>query len=67
MFGAHRFYLGKAGSGAAQLGLLLLGTVLSIIGVSLVLLFGLGVWVLVDALLIPGIVRQHNLTLIDRM
>lgn len=49
-FGAHRFYLGKKGSAIAQLIL-----TLTVVGIVVS-----GIWVLVDAFLIPGIVREIN-------
>jgi TM2 domain-containing membrane protein YozV len=66
-FGAHRFYLGRYGSGAAQLGLAVGGLILLVVFVGLFLWAALGIWVLVDAVLIPGMVREHNLSLIDRI
>lgn len=62
--GAHRFYLGHMGSGAAQLGLLVGGMVLSVVLVGFLLWFALGVWILIDAFLIPSMVRDHNVELI---
>jgi TM2 domain-containing membrane protein YozV len=58
--GAHRFYNGRTGSGVAQLALLILGFLTSVIGVGLFLWAALGIWVLIDAFLIPGWVREHN-------
>jgi TM2 domain-containing membrane protein YozV len=51
-FGAHRFYLGRNGSGLAML----LITVLSL-GIGLIVT---AVWALVDLFLIGGILRQVN-------
>ena len=61
-FGAHRFYLGRTGSGAAQLALLLLGWIPFFLG-----WFVLSVWWLVDAFLIPGQAEQSNLQTLDRL
>ena len=60
MFGAHRFYLGENGTGAAILILTVLSILTSIVGIGLVLLFVPGIWVFVDLFLIPGIARKHN-------
>jgi len=62
-FGAHRFYLGQTGTAVAQLILTLIGAITAIIGIGFVLLFIVGIWMLVDAFLIPGIVRNHNIQL----
>ncbi|MFC3123884.1 TM2 domain-containing protein [Pseudoroseomonas globiformis] len=62
MFGAHRFYAGKTGSAVAILLLSLLG--FGTIGFVLIIPI---IWVLVDAFLIPGWIREHNNALIDRI
>lgn len=53
--GVHRFFLGRTGSGIAQLLLGLLGWLPLFMGWVV-----LGVWLLVDAFLIPGIAREEN-------
>lgn len=55
VFGAHRFYAGSKGTGFIQLALLF-----SVVG-WLVLI----PWLFADLFLIPGIVREHNLDLIE--
>ncbi len=60
MFGAHRFYLGHMGTGAAILILTVASILLSVVAVGLLLMLIPALWVLVDALLIPGMVRGHN-------
>lgn len=60
-FGAHRFYLGRAGSGAAQLVLWLLGWVTLFIA-----WIPLGIWLFVDLFLIAGMARESNMKLADK-
>jgi len=61
-FGAHRFYLGQLGTGATQLALLLLGWIPLFAGWVV-----LAIWWFVDAFLIPGIAREDNIRLADRL
>ncbi|HSP23999.1 MAG TPA: NINE protein, partial [Saliniramus sp.] len=58
--GGHRFYLGRTGSAVAMLLLTLVGAITLIVGVGVVILLGTGVWVLVDAFMIPGMVQQQK-------
>ncbi len=67
-FGGHRFYLGRTGSAVGQLVLALLGwPLLFAAGFGLVLLAPLGVWLIVDLFLIPGIISEHNGVLMKRL
>ncbi len=66
-FGAHRFYLGAINSAVAMLVLLIASTVLTILVVGLLGFVVLGLWWLIDAFLIPGMVTRANIDLINRM
>ena len=62
--GGHRFYLGRTGSAIAMLLIFLASWPLLLVGIGV---FGFGVvgmWALVDAFLIPGMLRMHNAALI---
>ena len=61
-FGAHRFYLGQTGTAVAQLLLMLLGWIPLFTGWIV-----LGVWWVVDLFLIPGIAREENMRVADRL
>ena len=52
--GVHRFYLGRPGSGAGMIVLCILAIITG--GLWLIL----GIWWIIDAFLIPGIVARHN-------
>ncbi len=57
-FGAHRFYLGATGTAVMQLLLFAIGWLTAVFLVGFVLLAIWGIWVLVDACLIPGMVER---------
>lgn len=59
MLGGHRFYIGLKGSGTAILLLTVLAVFLTAAG-GLLLIIIPAVWVLVDAILIPGMIQRHN-------
>lgn len=58
--GGHRFYLGHTGSGVGMLILTVIGLVTLAVVVGAVLLIAVGIWVLVDAFLIPGMVQRNK-------
>lgn len=60
MFGAHRFYLGRTGSAALMLIGTILSALLTVVVIGLIGIAIIGIWVLVDAFLIPGMVEEHN-------
>ncbi len=57
-FGVHRFYLGYTGMGILMLGLYLLGLISSIFLVGFFLVAGVGIWGLVEGILI--LTRSQN-------
>jgi len=63
-FGAHRFYLGRIGSGVAQLVITLVSLMLTVVGVGFLGFLIVAIWAFVDAFLIPGMTRDHNNRLI---
>lgn len=65
--GAHRFYLGRTGSAVLMLLLSAVSWVLTFVLVGFLGLALIGLWWLIDALLIPGMVRRDNLRLIGRL
>jgi TM2 domain-containing membrane protein YozV len=65
--GAHRFYLGATGSGATMLFILVLSAILSGVGIGLIGFVVVGIWALIDAILIPGMASDHNNRLISSL
>ena len=61
--GGHRFYAGKTGSAVAQLALSIIGWALLFVAIGIVPLIAVGIWVLIDAFLIPGWIRNSNVLL----
>ncbi|MCH5520360.1 TM2 domain-containing protein [Pseudomonas syringae] len=53
-FGGHRFYLGKTGTAVVQLIITLIGCF------TLIPLIITGIWLLIDAFLIPAIIRENT-------
>jgi TM2 domain-containing membrane protein YozV len=66
-FGGHRFYIGRTGSAVAILLINIFGWLTIAIGIGVAMLVGLGIWLIVDAFLIPGWVRRHNTMLMARL
>ncbi len=58
MLGVHRMYMGRVFSGVVMLALTGIGTLLSPILIGFIPLGLAGLWWLIDALLIPGMVSQ---------
>lgn len=59
-FGAHRFYLGRTGSGVLILVMWILGWITLPVMVGIVPLAIVGLWVLLDLFLIPGMVARER-------
>ena len=66
-FGLHRFYLGRVGSGFLMLILLGISWITHFILIGFVGFAVLGLWWLIDAVLIPGMTRAYNERVIDRL
>ena len=66
--GAHRFYLGKPLSGFVMLAISAITLLLTVVSFGFLgfLWFAIGLWWLVDALLIPGIAARRNSDIADR-
>ncbi|OOY22359.1 hypothetical protein BMI86_01740 [Thioclava sp. DLFJ5-1] len=58
MLGVHRMYMGRVFSGVVMLALTGIGTLLSPILIGFIPLGLAGLWWLIDALLMPGMVSQ---------
>jgi TM2 domain-containing membrane protein YozV len=63
--GGHRFYAGRTGSAIALLLLSLFSVPLTAVGIGLIGVVMVGIWVLIDAFLIPDMIRTHNNGLLD--
>lgn len=62
--GGHRFYLGRTGSAIALLSITVLSVLLTVILIGFFGFFVVGLWVLIDAFLIPGMITDNNNKLI---
>ncbi|MCC6971652.1 MAG: TM2 domain-containing protein [Phycisphaerales bacterium] len=65
--GIHRMYAGRIGSGVAMLVLFLISLVLTFVAVGIFGLLVIFLWWLLDAILLPGMIENYNLRLIDRV
>ncbi|MDR3538056.1 MAG: TM2 domain-containing protein [Acetobacteraceae bacterium] len=65
--GGHRFYLKQTGTAIVMLILFLASIVLSVAIVGFFGFIVLGLWVLVDIFLIPGLTRTYNNQLISSL
>ena len=66
-FGAHRFYLGRTGSAVALLALFITSLLLTVVLIGGFGLIVVGIWLIVDAFLIPGMVAEDNRKLTQRI
>lgn len=67
LFGLHRMYLGRWTSGMAMLVLHGISWLTWWIAIGIVGFAILGLWWLIDALLIPGMARRANQRLVDEL
>jgi len=65
--GGHRFYLARRGSGVAMAAISVVSGITVYVGVGFIGLAVVGVWWLIDALLIPGITMRYNQELAARL
>jgi len=65
--GAHRFYLGQTGIAVGQLVLFFVSLILTFVFVGLLGFVALGIWLIVDAFLIPGVIQRHNQELAQKL
>ena len=66
-FGAHRFYLGRTGSAVAMLVIWLLSWLLLAVVIGVFGLIAVGIWLIVDAFLIPGMTEAFNNRLVTQL
>lgn len=66
-FGAHRFYLGRTGTAVVQLALFVLGWLTLALVVGAFLLVAVGIWLVIDLFLIPGMINSDKIALRERI
>lgn len=66
-FGGHRFYLDRSGSAAAMLIITVISLMLMIVLVGFITIWITWNWWIVDAFLIPGMIREFNGSLAARL
>ena len=61
-FGLHRFYIekGMSGIGLTQLILTILGYLTLVIFIGFIFFFIVGIWVIVDMFLVPGLIKSKQ-------
>jgi TM2 domain-containing membrane protein YozV len=67
IFGGHRFYCNRGGSGAAMLAITLVSFPLCYVCIGFVGLFAIFIWWIVDAFCLPGWIEQHNQELMNQI
>ncbi len=67
IFGGHRFYLGRSGSATAMLLISVCSIPLMFVLIGFLTIFVTVIWAVVDAFLIPGMVREWNNRLVDAL
>ena len=65
--GVHRFYLGRPLSALVMLLITLISIPAMFIGIGLILIWIPTIWWFVDLILIPGMTRDYNLRVIQRI
>ena len=65
--GAHRYYVGTTGAAVTMTLLFVLSLILTPVGIGIFGFIVLGLWVLIDAFLIPGAVSQRNMQLAQQL
>ena len=66
-FGAHRFYLGETGTGAAILAITVVSLLLMLAAIGFFTIWISIIWVFIDLFLIPGITRKYNSNLAAKL